>query len=230
MVSPTDLDVITFDCYGTLIDWETGIQTAFKQSLASTGLSPSQESRMFELYLIEEKKLEKESPYRSYRQVLAEAYTASAKVIGMTPPDRASEVLAKQLPSWRSFPDTNPALERLASRYQLGILSNVDNDLIAGTLKNFTVPFDLVITAEQVKSYKPRLKHFEKAREMIGEKKWLHVASSVYHDIEPALKLNIPAVWVNRRNSREGRNYRVRLAREVETLTQLADWLAPESR
>ena len=227
MGSIGQFEVLTFDCYGTLIDWETGIQTAFKQALTNLGLSKSQENKLFDLYEKEEKRIEGEKTYRPYRKVLAQALVAAAKTIGKTIPNETSEILAKQLPTWRAFPDTKPALERLAKRYRLGILSNVDDDLIAGTLRNFTVPFDLVVTAEQVRSYKPGFMHFERAQEIIGERKWLHVAASIYHDIEPALELNLSAVWVNRTNSKEGRNYRGRILRELETLTQLADWLAP---
>jgi 2-haloacid dehalogenase/putative hydrolase of the HAD superfamily len=130
------------------------------------------------------------------------------------------------LPTWRPFPDTNPALERLARNYRLGILSNVDDDLLEGTLKHFTIPFDLVVTAQQVKSYKPGTKHFEQAREVIGvNKRWLHVAASLYHDIGPASRLQIKTVWVNRTNSPDGKRYSGTFLKEVKDLTQLAEWL-----
>jgi 2-haloalkanoic acid dehalogenase type II len=135
--------------------------------------------------------------------------------------------LAEQLPRWDPFPDTNPALERLARKCKLGILSNVDNDLLTDTLKQINIPFDLVVTAERVRSYKPGTKHFEEAQRIIEDRGWLHVAASLYHDIEPALKLGIKTAWVNRKNSIEGREYLGRIVREVENLTQLADWLVP---
>jgi 2-haloacid dehalogenase len=219
--------VITFDCYGTLIDWETGIKAAFKQPLKDLELNPAEESRLFDQYLKEEKRIEAEKPYRSYRKILAEAFKAAARTIGEKIPKEASYQLAEQLPTWRPFPDTNPALERLATKYKLGILSNVDNDLLTGSLKHFTVPFDLVVTAELVRSYKPSTKHFEKASRIIGNKDWLHVAASLYHDIDPASKHGIKTVWVNRKNSNDGQNYLGRILREVQNLTQLADWLAP---
>ena len=221
------IEVVTFDCYGTLIDWETGIQAAFKQSLKDLALSASQESRVFDLYQEEEKRIEALRPYRSYRKVLSEAASAAARRFGKNIPEELSTILAEQLPEWDPFPDTNPTLERLARKYKLGILSNVDNDLLTGTLKHFNVPFDLVVTAEQVRSYKPAPKHFEEAQRIIGDKNWLHVAASLYHDIQPASKLGIKTVWVNRNNSIEGRKYLGRIAKGVENLTQLADWLAP---
>jgi 2-haloalkanoic acid dehalogenase type II len=225
---PPEFEFVTFDCYGTLIDWETGIRRAFKNAFEGTGMSQTQEAELFELYQEEEKRVEGQMPYRPYRQVLALAASASARKLGKTIPEKLASLLAEQLPSWAPFPDTNPALERLATEYTLGILSNVDDDLLAGTLKHFTVPFDLVVTAERVRSYKPGTEHFEEARGIIGaDRGWLHVAASLYHDVEPALGLGIKTVWVNRTNSPEGRRLKGRIVREVRNLAQLADWLAP---
>jgi len=223
----TTWEVITFDCYGTLIDWETGIRDAFREDLEGLALSNSQKSRFFEVYQKEEKRIEAEKPYRSYREVLSEAAEAAAKEFSKNFPDRLSTILPERLPKWEPFPDTNPALERLAKNHSLGILSNVDDDLLADTLKQFTIKFDLLVTAEQVRSYKPGTKHFEEARKHIGTKRWLHAASSLYHDIDPASRLGLKTIWVNRKNSREGRKYLDRIVREVENLTQLADWLSP---
>ncbi len=222
-----EFEFVTFDCYGTLIDWETGIQNAFKQALKGTGLGQTEEAELFGLYQEEEKRVEGQMPYRSYRQVLALAASAAARKFGKTIPEKLSSFLAEQLPSWNPFPDTNPALERLATEYTLGILSNVDDDLLAGTLKHFTVPFDLIVTAERVRSYKPGTEHFEEARRIVGaDRGWLHVAASLYHDVEPASRLGINTAWVNRKNSPEGRRLKGRIAKEVKDLTQLADWLS----
>jgi 2-haloalkanoic acid dehalogenase type II len=221
-----DFDAITFDCYGTLIDWETGIHAAFKQSLRNLGLSHPEESRLFDRYLEEEKRIEAQKPYRPYRKVLAEAFDAAARSFGKTIPAEASNLLVDQLPTWRPFPDTNPALEKLARNHKLGILSNVDDDLLEGTLKHLKVRFDILITAERVRSYKPAKTHFEQARKVIGvDKHWLHVGASLYHDIEPASGLQIKTVWVNRKNSLEGQKYSRTFLKEVMDLTQLAEWL-----
>ncbi len=223
-----EFEFVTFDCYGTLIDWESGIRRAFKQALEGTRLSATQERELFELYQEEEKRIEGEMPYRKYGEVLALAASAAARKFGKTLPEKLSTILAEQLPSWSPFPDTNPALERLGTEYTLGILSNVDDALLAGTLKHFTVPFDLVVTAERVRSYKPGTEHFEEARRIIGaDRGWLHVAASLYHDIEPASRLGIAAAWINRKNSAERRKLKGKIARETKDLTQLADWLAP---
>ena len=192
------------------------------------GLSQPQEGELLELYQEEEKRIEGQMPYRKYREVLALAASSAARKFGKTIPEKLSTVLAEQLPSWSPFPDTNPAIERLATEYTLGILSNVDNDLLAGTLKHFTVPFDLVVTAERVRSYKPGTEHFEEARRIIGaDRGWLHVAASLYHDIEPASRLGINTAWINRKNSPEGKRLKGTIVRETKNLTQLADWLAP---
>jgi 2-haloalkanoic acid dehalogenase type II len=223
-----EFDVVTFDCYGTLIDWQTGIRTAFKQSLRDLGLTQSQESKMFDLYQEEERRVEAQEPYKSYREVLSDASSAAARRLGKNIPETLSGLLAQQLPTWDPFPDTNPALERLARKFKLGILSNIDDDLLAGTLKHFTVPFDIVVTAERVRSYKPGFKHFQEARRIIGDDRtWLHVAASLYHDVEPASRLSINTAWVNRKNSNEGRKYLRSIVREVKDLTQLTDWLSP---
>jgi len=225
---PREFEFVTFDCYGTLIDWEIGIRRAFKQAFEGTGLSQTQEGELLELYQEEEKRIEGQMPYRPYREVLSLAASGAARKFGKNIPERLSSLLAKQLPSWAPFPDTNPALERLSTAYVLGILSNIDNDLLEGTLKHFTVPFDLVVTAERVRSYKPGHEHFEEARRTIGaDREWLHVAASLYHDIEQASRLGINTAWINRKNSREGKRLKGRIVREARDLTQLADWLAP---
>lgn len=219
-----DFEVITFDCYGTLIDWETGIEAGFRLALENLGLSQSEEALVFDLYQEEEKRIER-LPYRPYRRVLAEALKAAANRIGKRVSEGSANLLADQLPKWKPFPDTNPALQRLAAKYKLGILSNVDNDLLSGTMKNLRVRFNFIVTAETVKSYKPQAKHFLEAKKIVGHRTWLHVAASLYHDIEPASRLGIHTVWVNRQGSDQGREYSAKFAKEVTNLTQLADWL-----
>ena len=105
------------------------------------------------------------------------------------------------------------------------MLSNVDKDLLAGTIKHFTSPFEIKVTAENVRSYKPALGHFEEARRIIGDRPWTHVAASQYHDIEPAMQLRIKAVWVNRRGAPAAHDYSKGKVSEVRGLSQLADML-----
>jgi 2-haloalkanoic acid dehalogenase type II len=179
-----EFEIITFDCYGTLIDWETGIRAAF----AAAGVDGDAALRAY----AEIEPVVEHEKYRSYRDVLKETASRIA-------PRVKRNFLADSLPSWKPFHDTNPALERLhRAGVRLGILSNVDDDLIAETRKHFTVGFDLVITAQQVRSYKPGHAHFVTARQRIGDGKWLHAAQSNFHDIVPANQLGIANAWINR--------------------------------
>ena len=215
-------DVITFDCYGTLIDWDGGITGAFARAVAETGgrLDPRE---VFEAYEKIEAAVEAE-PYRSYREVLTESTRRVARQLGWALPEARAGFLAESLPFWTPFPDTNAALERLfKAGYQLGILSNVDDDLLAGTRKHLTVPFDPVVTAQQVRSYKPADGHFVAARERIGGRRWLHAAQSHFHDVAPARRQRIPTAWINRKRLVRGEP---RPDRELHTLAELADWLA----
>ena len=218
-------EVVTFDCYGTLIDWEAGIRGAFRSLLERTSGARSVEvGRLLELFEEEEKRVEREE-YRSYREVLAETSRRVASKTDLKISERDAGFLAEDLPSWRPFEETNPALRNLSANCMLGILSNVDEDLLAGTLRQLSVPFDLIVTAEQVRSYKPGKAHFERARKIIGgESTWVHVAGSLYHDVEPAVRLGVKVVWVNRKGLALPRNIsrgRVNSVRGLEELSGL---------
>jgi 2-haloalkanoic acid dehalogenase type II len=193
----TDFDVITFDCYGTLIDWEGGMIRAF-QSEAEAGGRSLDARDIVEAYMTEEQVVES-ADYQPYREVLAQTALRVASRLGWPLDAGRAGFLARSLPEWQPFPDTNTALERLASRFRLGLLSNIDNDLLAGTRRHFTVEFDLIVTAQQVKSYKPSLAHFQEALARIPGKRLLHAAQSYFHDVVPASSLGIPVVWVNRK-------------------------------
>jgi len=190
-------EIITFDCYGTLIDWEEGIASAFARE---TGLP---RESVLRAYAQLEPAVQR-AEYRPYREVLAEAAGRVVRTLAEGAGDRAGAFLAESLPDWKPFPDTNAALERLrAAGYSLGILSNIDDDLLAATRRHFTVEFDLIVTAQQVRSYKPAHGHFLAARQRIGDRHWLHAAQSNFHDIVPANALDIPSAWVNRLGEEE---------------------------
>lgn len=192
-------DFLTFDCYGTLIDWERGIIDAF-QSEASRDEVEIDPERLMELYHRIEPEVEAES-FRRYREVLRMVALRISRELDWQIDARRASFLPDSVRNWPPFPETNPALEELKSAgWSLGILSNVDNDLIAGTRKQFTVEFDLVVTAEQVRSYKPSENHFIEARKTIRNNRWIHVAQSCFHDIEPATELGIETVWINRKS------------------------------
>lgn len=223
--SSKEPEVITFDCYGTLIDWETGIRNSFRAAMNRTSGAAGLETRALELYGEEERRIEREKPHLLYRQVLSKTALAVARKIGWNLNDRDSNFLSADLPNWKPFKDTNPALERLAVNHSLGILSNIDDDLLAGTLEHLVGRFDILVTAEKVKSYKPAFAHFERAHRLIGEKPWLHVAQSQYHDIEPAMELGIRAIWVNRKNAQPAHDYSGTNVTTVRDLGELVDIL-----
>jgi 2-haloalkanoic acid dehalogenase type II len=212
-------DIITFDCYGTLIDWENGIGDAFLELARRQGWETTRRAILTAYHQVEP--VVEGEGYRTYREVLAETARRVARTFGHDLPAAQSGALAQSLPRWRPFPDTNSALERLRNAgHRLGILSNIDDDLLAETRKHFSVDFDLIITAQQVKSYKPELNHFVTARERIGQGRWLHAAQSYFHDIVPAFALGIPSAWVNRKGDLPTQEARPNF--EVATLGELA--------
>jgi 2-haloacid dehalogenase/putative hydrolase of the HAD superfamily len=220
---PADYDVITFDCYGTLIDWDRGIGAAFAALAGQAGIALDPAQAVAAYHAVEP--LVESATYRPYREVLAETARQAAQRLGWELDAEQARAFAGSLPDWPPFPDTNPALERLAAAgYRLGILSNVDDDLLAATCRHFSVPIDLIVTAEQIRSYKPAPGHFVAARERIGGLRWLHAAQSHMHDVVPAAGLGIPVVWVNRKREVLPEGGPAPLA-EVPTLAELADWL-----
>jgi len=191
-------DVITFDCYGTLIDWESGIADAFLLAARADGVELRRDD-VLRAYEQIEPIVEREQ-YRFYRDVLTESAARVAHSLGWAVAYERATFLVNSMSSWRPFPDTNAALERLRNAgYRLGILSNCDDDLLAATRRHFTVDFDPMVTAQQVRSYKPALGHWIEARKRIGDARWLHAAQSNFHDVVPANAQGIPSAWVNRR-------------------------------
>ena len=217
-------DVVTFDCYGTLIDWERGIRDAFSATAAALRLPVDPEAAL-KLYVEVEATVEA-GPYLSYRAVLTETARRIAARLGWPLSESRAGFLVESLPAWPPFPDTNPALRRLADAgYRLGILSNVDDHLLAWTRRHLAVFFEIVVTAQQAGSYKPAPRHFTMARDLIGSHRWLHAAQSYFHDVVPARALGIPVAWINRKGETSPDGGKP--DRECRTLTDLADWLAP---
>ena len=195
---------ISFDCYGTLIEWETGILPVLRGVLANHDQVLS-DSAILELY--GEFEAEAESgPYQSYRKVLQAVVRAFADRLHFTASAEEIDSLHESVPAWPPFPDTVHALHELRKRYRLVVISNIDDDLFAQTQKLLGVDFDGVITAEQAKSYKPSLNNFQMALRALdlAPDHLLHVGQSIYHDVVPAQSLGISTVWVNRRSARPG--------------------------
>jgi 2-haloacid dehalogenase len=197
-------EILTFDCYGTLIHWEDGIFGALRPILAAHS-KQIDDATLLKLY--GEFELEAEQPpFQNYRDVLATVVRKFGEKLGFEP--RPSEVrsLAESLPGWIPWPDTVAALSQLKTKFRLAILSNVDDDLFAGTRPQLGIAFDEVITAHQAQAYKPSLKLFELALHRINAPahRVLHVGQSIYHDVIPAQSLGLATVWINRPSARPG--------------------------
>ena len=196
--------ILTFDCYGTLIDWETGILNAVRPCVSQHGVGIN-DSQILEVYAEIEAMLE-EGPYRPYRKILHQVMAMMCKRFGFDPDPEQYTTIADSIQNWPPFADTVEALKALKSKYQLAIVSNVDDDLFAGSQKHLKVEFDHVITAGQSLAYKPSKKMFEYAVGEIGlpKEQILHVAQSLYHDHVPAQEFGLSTVWINRRQGQAG--------------------------
>jgi 2-haloacid dehalogenase len=220
-------ELLTFDCYGTLIDWETGILSALHRILAAHGKKTG-DATLLKLYGDFEQRAE-QGPFRPYREVLESVVRQFGAQLGFTPTPAQARSLPDSLPTWKPWPDTIAALRQLKTRFRLAVLSNVDDDLFAATRPQLAVELDEVITAQQARAYKPSLKFFELALSRVHAPahRVLHVAQSIYHDIVPAQSLGLATVWVNRPSIRPGLGaVKAAEARPDLTVSSLAE-LAP---
>jgi 2-haloacid dehalogenase len=200
--------VVSFDCYGTLIDWESGIISGLRLVLSGHGVDV-RDDEILELHAQTEHRLQSSSGrgnYTKYRDVLREEVREAGRRWGFEPQSSEVDALADSLRHWQPFPDTVEALKAMKERYKLAIISNVDDGLFALTACHLEVEFDWIITAEQAQTYKPSLNNFELALERIGmaPEKVLHAAESLFHDHVPAKKLGLSTVWVRRRANKGG--------------------------
>jgi 2-haloacid dehalogenase len=197
-------EVLTFDCYGTLIDWESGILSALRPIL-SAHEKKIDDATLLKLYGDFEQRSE-QGKFHPYREVLESVVRQFGKELRFTPTVDETRSLPDSLATWQPWPDTIAALRRLKTRFRLAILSNVDDDLFALTRPKLEIDFDEVITAQQAQAYKPSLKLFELALSRIHAPahRVLHVGQSIYHDVIPAQALGLATVWVNRPSARSG--------------------------
>lgn len=226
MLDFSRFEYLSFDCYGTLIDWESGILGYLRQLLERKGCIVA-DALILSLYSEFEPR-QQEAPYRSYREVLASVVRHFAGEFHFGVSTEEANGLANSIPGWKPFPDTVTALKRLKSRYKLAILSNIEDDLFSFTAPKLGVALDCVVTAQQAQSYKPSQHNFELLLERLGVQKGrlLHVAESLYHDVLPAQKLGIATVWINRRQGRAFGASKLAAAvpvLEVSTVGALAD-------
>jgi 2-haloacid dehalogenase len=195
---PDDVRFVSFDCYGTLIDWETGVYDAFRKEAERDGFTIDREE-CIQLFLSISREIQGGS-YELYAEVLRRTAVRAAKEMGWELEPSRSGFLPSSVPYWPAFEETNPQVLKLAGRVELGVLSNIDDKLLGTTRRHFAFDLDLVVTAQQVRSYKPDPAHFRECERRVGGRKgWVHVASGWKADIEPAVKQKVPVIWVNRR-------------------------------
>jgi 2-haloacid dehalogenase len=204
MIDYDSFELLTFDCYGTLIDWENGILGVLQPLLVNHGMI-IEDDDILATYAKIESAIES-GPYKPYASVLRELLASLAEQFGFCPNPTELNCLVDSLPDWPTFGDTVGSLEKLKSKYKLGIISNIDDELFAASNRRLKVEFDYVITARQVEAYKPSLKLFERALEVVAlpKQKILHVAQSLFHDHVPAQQFGLQTVWINRRVDRSG--------------------------
>ncbi|MDP9482867.1 MAG: haloacid dehalogenase type II [Chloroflexota bacterium] len=197
-------EALTFDCYGTLIDWETGILGALRAVLEPRGVAPG-DDELLERYAQYETAAE-DGPYLRYRDVLDRSLRGVCAELAIEPTDAEIARFSGSVGDWPAFPDSADALARLHARFKLGVITNCDDDLFALSNRRLGVTFDWVVTAQQVGSYKPDPANFAFAFERIEvpRERILHVAQSLYHDHVPAKALGMSTAWIDRRGDKPG--------------------------
>jgi len=204
----TDFKVLTFDCYGTLIDWESGIINALAPLTDKLGVRLSR-NEILETHGRHEANQERQTPYKRYREVLAIVHKRMAEEWGINVSWEACVHYGESIKDWDPFPDTFEALKYLKQHYKLVILSNVDNESFAASNRKLDVDFDAIYTAEDIGSYKPSDRNFEYMLEMLQSRGFvkadiLHTAESMFHDHAPANKHGLNSCWIYRRHAQEG--------------------------
>jgi 2-haloacid dehalogenase len=204
----SDFEALSFDCYGTLIDWEAGITAVVSRWATRCGLELDHE-QLLEAYAAAEAKAELEHPSELYRDILARSLRSLGDRFGAPVSDEDAAALARSVPEWPAFQDSSDALRVLGERFKLIILSNVDRVSFAGSQARLAVEFTSVLTAEEIGSYKPSPRNFdalgaELRRLGVEPARLLHVAQSLFHDHVPAKRAGLRTVWINRRHDRPG--------------------------
>jgi 2-haloacid dehalogenase/putative hydrolase of the HAD superfamily len=198
MPLPKNVVWVTFDVYGSLIDWETGVYDAFAKEAAKDDVTIDREELMAVFHEVS-REVEAGS-YELYAEVLRRTAVKVAERIGWTMEPARARFLPESIPRWVPFKETNAQLAKLSKKFKLGLIANIDDKLLGQTRRHLPSDFDLVVTAQQVRSYKPDPAHFtEFARRLGGKKGWVHVAASHHHDVAPCVKARVPVVWINRR-------------------------------
>ena len=204
----TDFDALSFDCYGTLIDWEAGIGSVLRDWADRRGLDLTTEELLV-AYADQEAQAERDHPTDAYPLILSRAMRSLGEALDAEVDDDDAHALATSVPDWPAFPDSADALQRLAKHYKLIILSNIDNESFAASNERLGVTFDAILTAQDISSYKPSEANFDALDRQVDamgipRSKLLHVAQSLFHDHVPAKTRGMATVWINRRHADPG--------------------------
>src|SRR5436853_7579399 len=198
MPLPKNIEWVTFDVYGTLIDWETGAYDAFTAEADRDGFTIERD-RLIPLFHQIQNEIESGS-YELYAEVLRRTAVRIAKDLGWPLEPSRSGFLPDSVQRWAPFKETNAQLDRFAKKFNIGLVSNIDDKLLGQTRRHFRTDFDLVVTAQQVRSYKPDPAHFRECKRRIGSKtRWVHIATGLETDVIPCIKLKVPVVWIDRK-------------------------------
>lgn len=206
MALPSKVNFVTFDVYGTLIDWEKGVFDAFQKEATRDGFTIEDPQEVISRFHEYEREIEGGS-YELYAEVLRRTIVKVAGELGWEVEPSRAQFLPNSVAYWLPFRESNAAMDRLGKRYEIGIVSNIDDKLLGISRRHLRTELDLVVTAQQVRSYKPDPVHFKEAARRIGGKKgWLHIGCNYTNDVGPLLKMNVPVIWVNRHGEKlEGR-------------------------
>ncbi len=225
MAIPKDIKWVTFDVYGTLIDWESGVYEAFQTEAERTDFTLPDKSTLIELFNKHQEEITSGS-YELYAEVLRQIALRIAKDVEWDLEPSRTNFLPDSVIRWKPYREANAALDRIAKKYQVGLVVNIDDKLLVASRRHIRSDFDIVVTAQQVRSYKPETAHFtETARRIGGKKGWMHVGASYYYDVQPSLKSKLPTVWVNRHKEKLGDPKAKKPDLEVKNLRELADKL-----
>jgi 2-haloacid dehalogenase/putative hydrolase of the HAD superfamily len=204
MALPSKVNFVTFDVYGTLIDWEKGVFDAFQREATRDGFTIEDPQEVIARFHEYEREIEGGS-YELYAEVLRRVAVRIAKDIGWPLEPSRAGFLPDSVQRWAPFKETNPQLTKFSKKFQTGLVSNIDDKLLGQTRRHIPHDFDLVVTAQQVRSYKPDPAHFKECQRRIGtgaKKTWVHIATSMYTDIQPCMKLKIPHIWINKKKEK----------------------------
>ncbi|MGI8632196.1 MAG: HAD-IA family hydrolase [Solirubrobacterales bacterium] len=219
---PKNISFVTFDCYGALIDWEKGAIDAFRKEAERDGFTFDEQELLGHFRSIQREVMT--GSYELYAEVLRRTAVKTAEELGWELEPSRAQFLPDSIAWWPPHRDANAALDRIKKKFELGIVSNVDDKLLGVSRRHLRADLDIVVTAQQVRSYKPDGAHFKEcARRMGGKKGWVHIGSDYDNDVEPLLKMKVPVIWLNRKGEDLGKRRKPSV--EAKTLKEATNAL-----